>query len=76
MTGPRSPSQSVKPAARRRFDPAVGEPPLWMDPRRWGSVIGPIGSLVLIGNYSSVLGVAVSTVAWRRGWCALFAHDV
>lgn len=51
-----------------------------VDPRRWGSLIGLIGGLVFIASYSSVLGAAVSTVAWVAGvalvLAALFAHYV
>ena len=51
-----------------------------VDPRRWGSLIGLIGGLVFVASYSSVLGVAVSMVAWVVGVAlvlsALFAHYV
>ncbi len=80
MTGPTSPKQSARPAAARRYGPVVGEPPLLVDPRRWGSLLGVIGGLVFIGSYSSVLGPAVSTVAWTAGLvlvvAALSAHYV
>lgn len=80
MTSPTSPNQSAEPAAPRRFGPAVGEPPLLVDPRRWGSVIGLIKGSVFIASYSSVLGVAVSTVTWVTGLvlvlAALSAHYV
>ncbi len=77
-TGPASAEQSASPAAARRYGPAVGEPPLLVDPRRWGSLIGLVGGLVFIGSYSSALGAAVSTVAWAAGVvlvpAALSAH--
>ncbi len=80
MRGPASAEQSGRPAAARRYGPEVGEPPLLVDPRRWGSLIGLIGGLVFIGSYSSVLGAAVSTVAWAAGvvlvLAALSAHYV
>ncbi len=80
MTGPTSPEQSARPAAARRYGPQVGEPPLAVDPRRWGSLIGLIGALVFIGSYSSPLGAAVSTTAWTAGvvlvLAALSAHYV
>lgn len=64
----------------RRYGPAVGEPPLLVDPRRWGSVIGLVGGLVFIGSYSSVLGAAAARLAWTAGIAlavsALFAHYV
>jgi len=80
MTGPTSPEQSARPAAARRYGPEVGEPPLAVDPRRWGSLIGLIGGLVFIGSYSSALGAAVSATAWTAGvvlvLAALSAHYV
>ncbi len=80
MTGPASAEQSASPAAARRYGPEVGEPPVLADPRRWGSLIGLIGGLVFIGSYSSVLGAALSTVAWAAGvvlvLAALSAHYV
>lgn len=67
-------------AATRRYGPNVGEPALWVDPRRWGSLIGLIGGVVFIASYSSVLGTAVCTVAWVAGLmltlAALSAHYV
>jgi hypothetical protein len=80
MTGPTSAEQPARPPTVRRYGPDVGEPPLVVDPRRWGSLIGLIGGLVFIGSYSSVLGAAVSTVAWVAGvvlvLAALSAHYV
>jgi len=80
MTGPTSAEQSARPAAARRYGPEVSEPPLAVDPRRWGSLIGLIGGLVFIGSYSSALGAAVSTAAWTGGvvlvLAALSAHYV
>lgn len=80
MEGPTSPNQSARTSAPRRYGPEVDEPPPLVDPRRWGSLIGLIGGLVFIGSYSSVLGAAVSTVAWVAGVAlvlgALFAHYV
>lgn len=80
MTGPTSPQQSPRPAAARRYGREVGEPPLSVDPRRWGSLIGLLGGLVFIGSYSSALGAAVSTAAWAAGLvlvlAALSAHYV
>ena len=80
MTQRAAAGQSSRPAAARRYGPEVGEPPLLVDPRRWGSLIGLIGGLVFIGSYSSVLGAAVSTLAWVAGvvlaLAALSAHYV
>ena len=80
MAGLTSPQRSAKPSVPRRYGPAVGEPPPWVDPRRWGSLIGLVGGLVIIGSYSPVLGAAVSTVAWVAGvmlaLAALSAHYV
>ncbi len=60
--------------------PSVGEPPVTVDPRRWGSVIGLVGGMVFISGYSSVLGSLVSTSAWLIGVglfaAALFAHYI
>ncbi len=80
VTAPTSPEQSARPAAARRYGREVGEPPLLVDPRRWGSLIGLIGGLVFIGSYSSALGAVVSTAAWTDGvvlvLAALSAHYV
>ena len=80
MTGSASPKTSARPAAVRRYGPEVGEPPLLVDPRRWGSLIGLLGGLVFIGSYSSAFGAAVSTVVWTAGvvlvLAALSAHYV
>lgn len=64
----------------RRYGPAVGGPPPWVDPRRWGSLIGVVGGIVFIGSYSPALGGAVSVTAWVIGaalaMAALFWHYV
>lgn len=77
MTRPASMVQPTSPGTRR-YGPAVGEPPLWADPRRAGSLIGLAGGLVFIGAYSAVLGAVVSLVAWVLGGAlvitALTAH--
>lgn len=51
----------------RRAEPILGEPPLLLDPRRWGSVVGTVGGVLFIGNYSSALGPLASTIAWTAG---------
>lgn len=71
---------SRKPAAARSYGPAAGEPPLFADPRRWGSLIGLVGGMVFIGSSSSELGAVASMTAWAAGvalvMVALFAHYV
>lgn len=73
MTGPAPAEQSAGPAPVRRYGPGVGEPPLWVDPRRWGSLIGLAGGLLFIASYSSTLGAVVSTVAWTAGVALVLA---
>ncbi len=41
----------------------AGEPPVFVDPRRWGALIGVIGGLVFIFSYAPALGTPVSIVA-------------
>ena len=64
----------------RRHGPAVGEPPVLADPRRWGSLVGLAGGLTFVGSYSPALGPVVSTAAWAAGLAlalaALVAHYV
>lgn len=78
--GSLSPAASPQPTATRRYGPAAGEPPLLVDPRRWGSLVGLIGGMVFITSYASVLGPVASTMAWAAGLAlvaaALFAHYV
>lgn len=73
-------ARSARPAASQRYGPAVGEPPLMVDPRRWGSLIGVAGAMVFIASYSPVFGPVVSTVAWVAGLAGvaavLFAHYI
>lgn len=68
------------PARSRPHGPAVGEPPLLADPRRWGGLVGLAGGLVFVGSYSPALGPVVSTAAWGAGGAlvlvALVAHYV
>ena len=68
------------PGNDRRYGPAVGEPPPWVDPRRWGSLIGVTGGIVFISSYSPALGTAVTVVAGFVGvalaLAALFWHYV
>ncbi len=72
---------ATQPARKNRhYGPAVGEPPPWLDPRRWGSLIGVAGGIVFIGSYSPAVGAAVAVVAWVIGAAlaltALFWHYV
>lgn len=64
MTPSAPTNQSIRRGSARRYGPAVGEPPLWVDPRRWGSLIGLAGGLVFIGGYSAAFG----NVVWIAGW--------
>lgn len=78
MTRSRPPNQSTRPVAARRYGPAAGEPPLWADPRRWGSLIGLAGGLLFIGSYSAAFGHIVWIAGWAVGLAlvaaALMAH--
>jgi hypothetical protein len=47
---------------RRRYGPDVDEPPLLVDPRRWGSLVGVAGGLLFVLGCSSGLGGTVSAV--------------
>ena len=86
MTGGVSRGGAPGPAARpraapvRRYGPAVGEPPLLADPRRWGSLVGLVGGMVFVGSSSTVLGPVACTMAWVAGLllviAALSAHYV
>lgn len=46
------------PAAVRFFRSPVGEPPVLVDPRRWGALIGVAGGLVFVFGYAAPLGRA------------------
>jgi hypothetical protein len=67
-------------APARPHGPAAGEPPVAVDPRRWGSLIGLAGGMVFIASYSPALGPVVSAAAWVAGvalvLAALHAHYV
>ncbi len=73
-------NQPIQRPSQRGFGPAVGEPPPWVDPRRWGSLIGLAGGMWFITGYSAALGNIVSIVAVVAGvglvGAALFAHYV
>ncbi len=56
----------TRPAPAPRYGPAAGEPPLWADPRRWGSLLGLAGGLVFIVSYSAAFGRGF----WIAGWVA------
>ena len=53
--------------ATGRYGPAVGEPPVLVDPRRWGALIGVVGGLVFIFSYAPPLGAAMSISAEITG---------
>lgn len=50
-------------AGRRPFRAPPGEPPVLVDPRRWGALIGVAGGLVFVLAYAPALGTAVHGVA-------------
>ena len=50
-------------AGRRPFRAPPGEPPVLVDPRRWGASIGVAGGLVFVLAYAPALGPAVHVVA-------------
>ena len=64
----------------RGYGPAVGEPPPWVDPRRWGSLIGLAGGMWFITSYSAALGHIFSIATLIAGvalvGAALFAHYI
>lgn len=74
------PNRSHRQPSGRAFGPAVGEPPPWVDPRRWGSLIGLAGGMWFIAGYSPSLGPVFSIAALIAGLglvgAALFAHYV
>lgn len=78
----RSPARPAGPSTPgdRRYGPAVGEPPLLLDPRRGGSLVGLVGAVVFISAYSPALGAVAATTAWAAGLAGvavtLFAHYV
>jgi len=80
MTRSAPPNQSTRRVPARRYGPAVGEPPLWADPRRWGSLIGLAGGLVFVGSYSAAFGHVVWIADWMAGLAlvaaALTAHYI
>lgn len=44
-----------------------GEPPVLVDPRRWGALIGVVGGLVFVFGYGPPLGLAVHVTAATVG---------
>ncbi len=58
----------------------MGEPPVLVDPRRWGSLIGLAGGMVFVVGYSPVLGQAISIITGAAALtlllAALFFHYV
>lgn len=64
----------------RSVGPAVGEPPVLVDPRRWGALIGVVGGLVFILSYAPTLGTVVTVSAGVVGigsaLAILFGHYV
>ena len=66
MTPEHPPRQRApqRPANRRRpFEAPPGEPPVLVDPRRWGALIGVAGGLVFVLAYAPALGTVAYVVA-------------
>ena len=80
MPHPTPLNQSIERSSTRGFGPAVGEPPPWVDPRRWGSLIGLAGGMWFITGYSAALGQIVAVTALIAGLglvgAALFSHYI
>lgn len=72
----RSSDRSTRPS--RSHGPAVGEPPVLVDPRRWGALIGIVGGLVFIFSYapalSAPLSVGAETIGIALAVAALVGH--
>ena len=66
--------------AERAYGPAVGEPPVAVDPRRWGGLIGMVGGLVFVATSSAAFGAGVRSaalaVAAALALAALYRHYV
>ena len=64
--------------SERAYGPAVGEPPVLVDPRRWGGVLGLVGGLVFVLTSSAAFGAGVQVPALVAGaglaLAALFGH--
>lgn len=80
MTRNKRQTKAAAPRSAPRYGPAVGEPPVWADPRRWGSLIGLVGGIVFIVSYSAGLNPIISVPAQIGGLglvcAALFAHYI
>jgi hypothetical protein len=67
-------------APLRLYGPAVGEPSVLADPRRWGSLLGLAGGMTFVGSYSPALGLWATAAAWTAGLAgvvlAVVAHYV
>ncbi len=68
------------PRSTRAYGPAVGEPPVLVDPRRWGSLVGLVGGLVFVlissGAFPATVQVPARAAAVALALAALFAHFV
>ena len=60
------PSAEELPEARPS-GPGVTEPPVLLDPRRWGGLVGLVGGLVFVLSYSAPLGSLLSITARGTG---------
>jgi hypothetical protein len=58
-----SPARSDPSTSTRSSRPRTGEPPVLVDPRRWGALIGVAGGLVFVASYAPPLGRAVLVTA-------------
>jgi hypothetical protein len=48
---------------RRSYGPEVGEPPVFVDPRRWGALVGVAGGLLFVFGNASVMSDVVAAFA-------------
>lgn len=73
-------NESSSSPSLRGYGPAVGEPPIFVDPRRWGSMIGVAGGMWFIAGDSAALGQIFSITAIIAGAslvaAILFAHYI
>lgn len=66
----------MSPTRRLRLGSArssVGEPPVLVDPRRWGAVIGVVGGLVFVLSYAPPLGAPLRIASGIASVCLALA---
>ncbi|GAA1430411.1 hypothetical protein GCM10009616_14930 [Microlunatus lacustris] len=66
MTRAKHPQPETTPGVLRS---PPDEPPVLIDPRRWGALIGLVGGLVFVLSYGPTLGSTVSITASVAGIC-------